>query len=72
MIADERAQLQASQERERDMAERIRQLEMMQMQQGQNGQQQLPPGQYYAPPPPGTPGTVQYAQPPVQAAAPQQ
>jgi hypothetical protein len=69
MIADERAQLQASQERERDMAERIRQLEMMQMQQGQNGQQ-LPPGQYYAPPPPGT---VQYAQPPpVQVAAPQQ
>ena len=60
MIADERAQLQASQERERDMAERIRQLEMMQMQQGGKGQ--LPPGQYYAPPPPGT---VQYAQPPV-------
>lgn len=72
MIADERAQLQASQERERDMAERIRQLEMMQMQQGGKGGQQLPPGQYYAPPPPGTPGTVQYAQPPVQAVAPQQ
>lgn len=71
MIADERAQLQASQERERDMAERIRQLEMMQMQQGGKGGQQLPPGQYYAPPP-GTPGTVQYAQPPVQAVAPQQ
>lgn len=67
MIADERAQLQASQERERDMAERIRQLEMMQMQQGKGGQ--LPPGQYYAPPPPGA---VQYAQPPVQVAAPQQ
>ena len=71
MIADERAQLQASQERERDMADWIRQLEMMQMQQGKGGQQ-LPPGQYYAPPP-GTPGTVQYAQPPpVQAVAPQQ
>jgi len=65
MIAEERAQLQASQERERDMAERLRQLEMMQMQ-GNRGQ--MPP-QYYQqmPPPP-----QQYAPAPVQVAAPQQ
>ena len=63
-IAEERAQLQASQERERDMAERIRQLEMMQMQ-GNKGEQ-MPPQYYQQMPPP------QYAQPPVQVAAPQQ
>jgi len=66
-IAEERAQLQASKERERDMAERLRQLELMQMQ-GNNGQM-MPPPQYYQqmPPPP-----QQYAPAPVQVAAPQQ
>ncbi len=64
MIAEERAQLQASQERERDMAERLRQLEMMQMQQGK-GQpqvvyQQMPPPQYVQP---GAPAPVQVASP---------
>jgi len=66
MIAEERAQLEASKERERDMAERLRQLEMMQMQQGK-GQPQVV---YQQMPPP------QYAQPgapvPIQVAAPQQ
>jgi hypothetical protein len=50
MIADERAQLEASKERERDMAERIRQLEMMQIQQNSKGQ--LPPQYYQQMPPP--------------------
>ncbi len=64
MIAEERAQLQASQERERDMAERLRQLEMMQMQQGK-GQpqvvyQQMPPPQYVQP---GAPAPIQVAAP---------
>ena len=67
MIAEERAQLQASQERERDMAERLRQLEMMQMQQGKGGQ--VPPQVIYQQMPPQQ---QQYAQPPVQVAAPQQ
>ena len=64
MIAEERAQLQASQERERDMAERLRQLEMMQMQ--QNGQKQ-PQVIYQQVPPP-----QQMVPAPVQVAAPQQ
>jgi len=63
-IAEERAQLEASKERERDMAERLRQLEMMQMQQGK-GQPQVV---YQQMPPP------QYVQPgaPIQVAVPQQ
>lgn len=65
MIAEERAQLDASKEREREMSERIRQLEMMQMQQGNNGQpqviyQQMPPPQYVQP---GAPAPVQVAAP---------
>lgn len=60
MIAEERAQLQASKEREADMAARLRQLEMMQMQQGGNGQ--VAPQVIYAQPPP------MYAQPPQQVA----
>ncbi|KAL9188023.1 hypothetical protein ACHAXT_006401 [Thalassiosira profunda] len=54
MIAEERAELQASKEREADMAARIRQLEMMQMQ--QQGAMQ------------GQGAPVIYAQPPAQPA----
>ena len=54
MIAQERAELQASREREAEMSARLRQLEMMQMQQGGAMQQAQP--------------QVIYAQPPVQAA----
>jgi hypothetical protein len=50
MIYQERAELQASKEREADMAARLRQLEMMQMQQG--GQGQVQPQIIYAQPPP--------------------
>jgi hypothetical protein len=56
MIAQERAELQASREREAEMSARLRQLEMMQMQQG--GGQAQP--------------QVIIAQPPVQAAPAQQ
>jgi len=57
MIATERAELGASKEREAEMSARLRQLEMMQMQQAGAGQAQP---------------QVIYAQPPVQQAAPAQ
>jgi len=58
MIATERAELNASKMREQEMSERLRQLEMMQMQQAQGGRMAQP--------------QVIYAQPPVQAVPVQQ
>eukprot|EP00581_Thalassiosira_minuscula_P033779 CAMPEP_0184475782 /NCGR_PEP_ID=MMETSP0740-20130409/146744_1 /TAXON_ID=385413 /ORGANISM="Thalassiosira miniscula, Strain CCMP1093" /LENGTH=257 /DNA_ID=CAMNT_0026853317 /DNA_START=13 /DNA_END=787 /DNA_ORIENTATION=- len=49
MIANDRAELRAAQQREAEMSERLRQLEMMQMQQGRGGQ--APPQVIYAQPP---------------------
>jgi len=51
-IARSRAELSAAKDREADMAERIRQLEMMQMQQAR-GQQVVQPQVIYAQPPQG-------------------
>eukprot|EP00571_Detonula_confervacea_P004655 CAMPEP_0172330808 /NCGR_PEP_ID=MMETSP1058-20130122/61593_1 /TAXON_ID=83371 /ORGANISM="Detonula confervacea, Strain CCMP 353" /LENGTH=237 /DNA_ID=CAMNT_0013048037 /DNA_START=82 /DNA_END=795 /DNA_ORIENTATION=+ len=51
MIYQERAELGASREREAEMAAKIRQLEMMQMQQSGGGQQQAQPQVIIAQPP---------------------
>ena len=51
MIYQERAELSASRERETEMAARIRQLELMQMQQAGGQQQQQQPQIIIAQPP---------------------
>ena len=55
MIATERAELNASKMREQEMAGRLRQLELMQMQQAQGGRMAQPQVIYAQPPVQGVP-----------------